>query len=305
MVNQDDPEVRIAELERRLVEHQSVQPAVTSEEVRNVAFSKSAREERGYDESEVDAFLDRVETALRDPGTRAGVTPADIHNVTFSKPPMAKRGYNADEVDAFLDRVRIELTRRIPGHDPEEPIRCLLYRYASWDPQTPVLAIDVGRDAIRVTDLNSDTLIATISVTAVTAKPAHYGGSPVLVVDGPGLETLTITPHPAPGTWRKRPKSKKPAYLAIDTEWLTLAEKFGLASDLVGESTPQNFLEHILAFRDETREGGRPWTWRAPLVLGLLLVVAACLPPINPLMLVAGVGFLIWAVLAWRFGWEF
>jgi DivIVA domain-containing protein len=72
------------------------------------------------------------------------------------------------------------------------------------------------------------------------------------------------------------------------------------------ESTQQGILGHILAFRGELREhGSRPWTWRAPLVIGLLLVGVACLPPFDPLVLVIGVSFLIWAALAWRFGWEF
>jgi DivIVA domain-containing protein len=72
------------------------------------------------------------------------------------------------------------------------------------------------------------------------------------------------------------------------------------------ESTQQGILGHILAFRGELREhGSRPWTWRAPLVIGLLLVGVACLPPFDPLVLVIGVSFWIWAALAWRFGWEF
>lgn len=72
------------------------------------------------------------------------------------------------------------------------------------------------------------------------------------------------------------------------------------------ESTPQKILGHILTFREETREyGGRSWTWRAPLVIGSLSVVFACVPPMNPILLVLGVILLLWAALAWRFGWEF
>lgn len=120
MVDQDDPEVRIAELERRMAEltpgsgpeHREKRPAVTPEDAHNVAFSKSARGKRGYHEDEVDGFLERIEAALRDPAATGGVTPADLRNVTFSKPPIGMRGYNKDEVDEFLGRVEIELARR-------------------------------------------------------------------------------------------------------------------------------------------------------------------------------------------------
>jgi DivIVA domain-containing protein len=164
-MDQDDPERRIAELERQLAEQKH-----TSEQVRNVAFSDASR----------------------------------------------GRGYHRDEVDAFLDRVKAELSGRVPGQRPEEPIRCLLYRYASWDQQTPVLAIDVGKDALRVIDLNGNALIASVSLAEVNAQPAQYSGIPVLIVDGPGLPTLTIIPHPPPGQWRTSPKSTKPAYSAVE-----------------------------------------------------------------------------------------
>jgi DivIVA domain-containing protein len=85
---------------------------LTAADVHDVAFSKPPMFKRGYDEDEVDAFLERVEAALHDPTARGGVTSAELHDVTFSKPPMGKRGYNADEVDAFLERVGIEFTRR-------------------------------------------------------------------------------------------------------------------------------------------------------------------------------------------------
>jgi DivIVA domain-containing protein len=83
---------------------------ITPEDVHNVAFSKPPIGQRGYNQDEVDAFLNRVEATLRDP--TAGVTPADVRNVAFSKPPFGLRGYNADEVRAFLDVVEMELTRR-------------------------------------------------------------------------------------------------------------------------------------------------------------------------------------------------
>jgi DivIVA domain-containing protein len=123
-MDQDDPENRIAALERQLAEqknmaepeHLEKRPVVTPEDVHNVAFSKPPIGKRGYNGDEVDYYLERIEATLRDPTASGGVTPADIRNVAFSKPPIGQRGYNGDEVDAFLDRVEIELTRRL-----EEP----------------------------------------------------------------------------------------------------------------------------------------------------------------------------------------
>jgi DivIVA domain-containing protein len=68
----------------------------------------------GYDEDEVDAFLDRIEERLRDP-TANTLTAEDVHNVTFSKPPPGKQAYNEDEVDAFFGRVEKELSGRALG----------------------------------------------------------------------------------------------------------------------------------------------------------------------------------------------
>jgi DivIVA domain-containing protein len=124
-MDEDDPEKRIAELERQLAEQKSVAgptypdegPGVTAEDIHAVAFSHPARGHRGYHEVEVDALLERVEATLRDPTVSGDVTSADIRNVTFSKPPIGKRGYNEEEVDALLGRVAIELARRgDPGH---------------------------------------------------------------------------------------------------------------------------------------------------------------------------------------------
>ncbi|MGO1049563.1 MULTISPECIES: DivIVA domain-containing protein [unclassified Crossiella] len=75
---------------------------LTPTDVRTVEFSTSSLLRRGYDEGEVDAFLDRVEATLLG---KDSVTARDVDEVTFSKPPLGRRGYNVDEVDAFLDQV--------------------------------------------------------------------------------------------------------------------------------------------------------------------------------------------------------
>jgi DivIVA domain-containing protein len=128
---EDDPEKRISELERQIAEPRAAgQPgtasttggSLTPELIRNVAFSKPPVGQRGYNEDEVDAFLDLVEAALRDPTGRT-LSPAQVHDVAFSKPPIGKRGYNEDEVDAFLDFVEQQLKPQQPqqGAPPPPP----------------------------------------------------------------------------------------------------------------------------------------------------------------------------------------
>jgi DivIVA domain-containing protein len=84
---------------------------LTPEDVHNVSFSLPPSGKRGYNEDEVDDFLDRVEKTLRDP-TANGLTILDVNNATFSEPPSGKRGYNEDEVDGFLGLVEEEMKRR-------------------------------------------------------------------------------------------------------------------------------------------------------------------------------------------------
>ncbi|MFW3113627.1 hypothetical protein MHAE_07624 [Mycobacterium haemophilum DSM 44634] len=56
----------------------------------------------------MDAFLDVVEAALRDPMGRI-LTAEQVSDAAFAKPPRGKFGYNEDEVDAFLDLVETAL----------------------------------------------------------------------------------------------------------------------------------------------------------------------------------------------------
>jgi DivIVA domain-containing protein len=98
-MDHDDPEERVAN-------------RVTPADIRDAAFSKPARGHRGYNEDEVDEFLGRVETTLRNPTASGGVTSTEIDNASFAKPPIGRRGYNEDEVDALLARVAIQLDGR-------------------------------------------------------------------------------------------------------------------------------------------------------------------------------------------------
>jgi DivIVA domain-containing protein len=54
---------------------------------RRIAFSTPTAGKRGYNEDEVEAFLDRVEAARRD-ATGRTLTPEQVRDIAFSKPPL-------------------------------------------------------------------------------------------------------------------------------------------------------------------------------------------------------------------------
>ena len=138
-----------------------------------------------------------------------------------------------------------------------DPIRCQLNPAPSFWKKQPPLALDVGKDAIRVVDPNQNALIASASLAQVTATPAKYthsGGESgptytqsILVVDVPGLQSLRIgtglTGYSKWGgggqyryAWRgKVRKAKRPGYVVTEAQWLALVEKFGLSTLLVDE----------------------------------------------------------------------
>ncbi|MPZ64348.1 MAG: DivIVA domain-containing protein [Pseudonocardiaceae bacterium] len=82
---------------------------LTPEQVRQVRFDPPQPGHQGYDESEVDAFLDLVEARLRGEG---GLAPADVRDIGFARPALFSRGYDSDQVDTFLHEVQRELARR-------------------------------------------------------------------------------------------------------------------------------------------------------------------------------------------------
>ncbi len=82
---------------------------LTPEQVRQVRFDAPQTGRKGYDESEVDAFLDLVEATLRG---ESGLTPSDVRAVAFARPALFDRGYDPDQVDIFLDEVQRELARQ-------------------------------------------------------------------------------------------------------------------------------------------------------------------------------------------------
>lgn len=82
---------------------------LTPEQVRQVQFDAPQSGRVGYNDNEVDAFLDLVEVTLRGEG---GLTPSDVRAVVFARPALFRRGYDPDQVDTFLDEVQRELACR-------------------------------------------------------------------------------------------------------------------------------------------------------------------------------------------------
>jgi DivIVA domain-containing protein len=96
------------------------QRTLTPAEVRSVTFDKAPLGKRGYDEKQVDAFLDRVEATLT--GTDQ-LSSEDVRAVVFADAPLIRRGYHEDQVDDFLDVIvmALELRERRPAKVPAPP----------------------------------------------------------------------------------------------------------------------------------------------------------------------------------------
>jgi len=80
---------------------------MTPSEIHYIAFRKPPFGKRGYDEDDVDAFLDKLERFFKSPGSQE-LSVDDVRNVVFRKPPIGKRGYDTGDVDDFLDQVITE-----------------------------------------------------------------------------------------------------------------------------------------------------------------------------------------------------
>jgi len=73
---------------------------LTADDVRSATFDKPPWGKRGYNEDEVNAFLQLAADRLDGYGQLS----ADyVRVVAFDKPPIGKRGYNEDQVDEFPD----------------------------------------------------------------------------------------------------------------------------------------------------------------------------------------------------------
>ena len=92
----------------------------TAADIRNIAFHRPPRGRRGYQESQVDAFLDRIEATLLG---QDNLTAKDVRDIRFSRPLIGRRGYDETEVDAFLGQIEQQLSG---------PVRSSMPSVKSW-----------------------------------------------------------------------------------------------------------------------------------------------------------------------------
>ena len=81
------------------------------DDVRLVRF-RATRFRRGYDQDEVDDFLDLIDTALRSTSITRQLSARHVRRKKFTK-TFVRGGYDIDEVDTFLDRVIDEFGRNL------------------------------------------------------------------------------------------------------------------------------------------------------------------------------------------------
>ena len=134
--------------------------------------------------------------------------------------------------------------------------------------EQPLLAIDVGNDAISVIESASKAVITSAGRAQVTATPAIYAPvsesaegarprqykQPMLIVNVPGVLNLRIAIRPMRFSiwnghhfryaWRVkagpldcRLPAQSPTHVAMETEWFSLLETFGLAALVVDKYT--------------------------------------------------------------------
>ena len=191
-MDRDDPEQRIADLERQLAEQRRIAaPGITPEQVHNVAFSEASR---GQQQDSTRTRLTRFSAALRQRCEirRQGVLlPADLHNVAFSKPPIGRAGFQRtrgrrvsgpreDRIDPPQEQGQVPATG--PG---AESVVCSIPTVAGTRRRRSSRSTWTGmRSGSEY--LKSNALMASVSLAEVTARPAQHGGGPVVVVDGPG-----------------------------------------------------------------------------------------------------------------------
>jgi DivIVA domain-containing protein len=101
-------DTRPAEALRRGREHTFESLARRTDEI---TFRRARMGRQGYEEDEVDAFLDEV---IRACAEGVPLDPARVRGVSFRKPGIGRRGYDEDEVDVYLDEVE-EAMRHLGG----------------------------------------------------------------------------------------------------------------------------------------------------------------------------------------------
>lgn len=221
-------------------------------------------------------------------GTALHLRSGPHHFVLGGRDHRVAEGTRLDEppqgyVDAWLwasdfDQLLAMVSRRSGLQAPPAPgafTRCLLFpntelaqQMSVWaifgkqrlmrSASQPLVALDVGENAVRVIDASNDAVIATAPLAQVTATPETYKcrrwangpaykqpkPSPVLVVCVPGVEPMPIgcrefraaLDFSSRFTWRGAVPERvnRPAdYSVAAGDWLLLVDKLGLTPQLV------------------------------------------------------------------------
>jgi DivIVA domain-containing protein len=132
--------------------------ALTPEEVHDVVFDKAPLGKRGYDEKQVDDFLDRIEATLAGADS---LTADDVRSVVFQDAPLIKRGYHEDQVDEFLDLVvstlearERALARRAPALHRPGPTEDTFPMPFTQPPSLPAVDTTPATQPVRPDDLD-------------------------------------------------------------------------------------------------------------------------------------------------------
>ncbi|TDQ04288.1 DivIVA domain-containing protein [Labedaea rhizosphaerae] len=86
---------------------------LTPDDVQDVRFDHAPLGKRGYNEDEVDDFLDQVELALRG---QMKMTAQTVREVEFDQGGLVRRGYDEQQVDEFLEAVIVQLEGGEPNY---------------------------------------------------------------------------------------------------------------------------------------------------------------------------------------------
>lgn len=114
---------------------------LTAADIRQARFGAPPFGHRGYDQEQVDDFLDHLCIELeylrrgrrRIPGVNESdtLTHDDVLRIQFSAPPYGVPGYAAEEVGAFLDRLAATLAHDGPAGLTAEDVRHTLFHAAT------------------------------------------------------------------------------------------------------------------------------------------------------------------------------
>lgn len=116
---------------------------LTADGVLNARFQPT-RFREGYDQDEVDDFLDTVTALLRahEAGERIDASAAvELCRTARFQPTKFREGYDQHQVDDFLTRLEQGFLQ-LAGRGTDAPVRTA--RHASTDTTTPAPAYDVG-----------------------------------------------------------------------------------------------------------------------------------------------------------------